>query len=196
MSRNGGKAGMQYMKKSFSVPMGGTSEDFKPNIMSEDDRIRIAGEENERQNELDRQPKIISKCRHVIPFGDRILVRRRKIGEKLGSGLLVASDETKDRDTEIADVVFIPDHTFADKSLLDKSEAIVNALIQSAESGSSDALVALLRYNDYLKIKALKPGDVVMISKYVGTTFFTSDNADSLTMLNSQDIIGVIYEEA
>ena len=191
MSRHGGLQGAQYQKKSFSVPMGGAGEEKIVNVMSDVDRERIALDDAERP--LAEQTK--SKKRHVLPFGDRILVRRRRIGDTIGSGILIATEETKDRETEIADVVFIPEHTFADKELIEKSEGIVNALVKSAENGDSDSLVSLLRYNEYLKIKMLKPGDVVMISKYVGTTFYTSDDSGALTMLDSSQVIGVVVEE-
>ena len=182
---------MQYNKKSFTVPMGGAGEDRLTNVMSDEDKERLEHDHTFEQAGVI-EPK---KRRHVLPFGDRILVRRRKIGEKLGTGILVAADETKERDTEIADVVFVPDHTYADKELIENAEGIAQALIDTAKKGDANALTSLLAYNQYLKIKTLQPGDVVMISKYVGTSFFTSDTADALTMLNSSDVIGVIVEE-
>ena len=63
-------------------------------------------------------------AKNVMPFGNRILVKRRKVGEKLGSGLLVAAQETAERPTDVADVVYIPDHSFADRELIEKKREL------------------------------------------------------------------------
>ena len=128
----------------------------------------------------------------IIPFGDRILVRRRKIGEKSGS--LYLPEQTADRAIDLADVIYIPDLTFADKALLENSEKIIDSLKDKAIEGNSDALIALLRLNEFIKIKSIKVGDCVFISKYVGTDAYTSDNKD-LTVLNESDIMGVVRDE-
>lgn len=191
MSKAGGLAGMQFQKKSFSVPMGDVGEDVVRNIMSDEDRERLATDEGKLGNDV----IATRKKRHVLPFGDRILVRRRKIGGTIGSGLLVSADETKERDTEIADVIFIPEHSFTDSELIKNSEMIAKALSAKAQGGDSDALNALLKFNEFLKIKSIQPGDVVLISKYVGITFYTSDDIDGLTMLLGNDVIGLVCEE-
>jgi len=134
-------------------------------------------------------------AKQVIPYGDRILVKRRPIGEKLGSkGIILAADTTKDRPTDLADVVFIPDHTFCDKKLLENTEEIIANLTEKAKSGSHEALMALIHFNAYLKIKAIEPGMAVMISKYVGTDFTTSDGKN-LTLVKGEDIIGLVIDE-
>jgi len=130
----------------------------------------------------------------IIPLGDRILVKRRTIGDKLGSGILHAADETKDRTTDLADVTYIPEHSFADKALLENSENIINSQTEKAKEGDSKALTALLQFNHFLKIKSIQPGDGVMISKYVGTDFLEKGSNQVLTLVKGEDIIGVISE--
>ena len=131
----------------------------------------------------------------VIPFGDRILVTRRKIGEKIGKDkLIIAPDTTKERPTDLADVTYVPEHSFADRQLIEEGEQIVNALTNKAKNGNSDALIALLRYNEFLKIKAIKPGDTVMISKYVGTDFQDNEGGGTQTLVKGEDIIGLVVE--
>lgn len=130
----------------------------------------------------------------IMPLGDRILVKRRKIGDKIGTaGLILAADETKERPTDLADVVHMPEHSFADKSLIENSEDIINALTLKAKDGESEALISLLRMNEFLKIKSIQKGQTVMISKYVGTDFHDNSGQD-LTLVNASDVIGVVHE--
>ena len=129
----------------------------------------------------------------VIPFGDRILVRRKKVGDKVGKdSLIYAPDSLKERNTDIAVVAHIPDDTFADKAIIENSENIIKAMSEKAANGDSDALVTLLRLNEYLKLKSIQVGDVVMISKYVGTDFTSNDAKDEMTLVSASDVIGVI----
>jgi co-chaperonin GroES (HSP10) len=132
----------------------------------------------------------------IIPLGDRILCRRRKVGERLGkSGLIIAPDEVKDARTDIADVVYVPDLTFTDKQLIENAESIASSLAEKCRSGDSDALIALLRFNEFAKIKSIKAGDVVMIGKYVGTDFCTSDSTETITIVFASDVIGLVKSE-
>ena len=126
----------------------------------------------------------------VIPFGDRILVKKKKVGKKLGDGTLVAPDSTAEKDTDLATVVHIPDNSFADEELIGKAEEIIKGLSIKAQDGDSDALVALLQFRTYLNIKTLRPGDDVMIGKYVGTTFFDSAAQCELTLCTRDQVIG------
>jgi co-chaperonin GroES (HSP10) len=128
----------------------------------------------------------------IIPFGEKILVRRRLVGEKAGS--LYLPDEVKERATDLADVVYIPDFTFSDKKILDNSEKIVEALTEKSTQGDSDALIALLRINEFVKLKSIKSGDRVFISKYVGVDFFESGKREQLTLVNLVDIIGLVVD--
>jgi len=129
----------------------------------------------------------------IIPFGDRILCKRRKVGEKVGS--IILPDRVKERATDIADIISIPELTFADQEILDHAEEIIKNLTEKARSGDSDALITLLRVNEFIKIKTLKEGDAVMISKYVGTEFHEKDNPETLTLVRESDIIGVVSED-
>lgn len=133
---------------------------------------------------------------HIIPFGDRILVRRKLVGDKMGkSKLIYAPDSVKERATDLAEVVYIPEHSFADASLIDNAEKIIGSLTEKAKQGSDTALVALLKYNAFLKIKSINPGDMVMISKYVGTTFHDNQGGENLTLVDGSDIIGLVIED-
>ena len=126
----------------------------------------------------------------VIPFGDRILVRRHKVGEKSGS--IYLPDETKDRPTDLADVIYTPDLSFADQEILDNAPIIVASLTEKCKQGNPESLIALLRLNDFIKAKSIKVGDKVMISKYIGTDFHDTHSLDTLTIVNELDIIGLI----
>lgn len=131
----------------------------------------------------------------VIPFGDNILVRRRKIGEKIGAAkIIVAADETKERPTDLADVMETPDLTFADKYILDNAEAVVSSLTEKAKSGDSDAVNSLLSLNEFIKRKSIRVGDAVMIGKYVGVDFHDSDDED-MTLVRAGDIIGLVVAD-
>ena len=133
---------------------------------------------------------------HVIPYGDRILVKRRTVGEKIGKEkLIVAPDSTKERPTDLADVLFVPNHSFADKEMIENSESIIKSLTSKAMSGDSDSLVALLQFNAYLRIKAIKPGDKIMIGKYVGIDFNTSNSEETLTLVSGDEVIGIVVDD-
>jgi co-chaperonin GroES (HSP10) len=129
----------------------------------------------------------------IKPFGDRLLVKRRVVGQKLGSGILYASDATGSKATDLADIISVPDFTCADVALLAAKERIIGRLTSKAAEGDAEALKALLNFNTYLSIKDLKAGDCVMISKYVGVTFNTSDNSqEDLTIVLGEDVISKI----
>ena len=132
--------------------------------------------------------------KNIIPFGDRILVKRSKVGSTVGKeDIILVSDTVASGLTDIAEVVYIPDHTFIDKELIKAAEDMVGALsLRVKKDGDSDAMMALLRFNDYCRIKSIKVGDKVMVSKHVGITFNDNMHEGELTVLNSQDVIGII----
>lgn len=131
--------------------------------------------------------------KHIIPFGDRILVRRKIIGEKLGKeSIIIATDETKERPTDLAIVVHIPDHTFTDEKIIENAEKIISSLSEKAMQGDSEAFISLIRINDYLKMKSINIGDEVMISRYVGTTFHDNESSGELTLVKLEDVIGLV----
>jgi len=129
----------------------------------------------------------------IIPFSDRLLVKRRPIGEKVGAGgIIIAPQKVASRGTDLADVVYVPELTFADKELLNSAEEICRALVLKAREGDSDALIALLRLNEFIKLKSIKPGDSVFISKYTGTDFSDSRDGKDLTLVRDSDVIGLV----
>ena len=131
----------------------------------------------------------------IIPLGERLLVKRCKVGEKIGKeGQFFASESTANAPTDLADVVHIPELTFGDKKILDNAEKIVGRMTVKASEGDSEALIALLRLNEFIKIKSIKEGDKVMISRYVGVTFTGKDSSEELTLVNGSDIIGMVRE--
>ena len=135
--------------------------------------------------------------KHIIPFGDRILVKRKKVGDAVGDtyekdGVIVRPESNKSAETDLATVVYIPELSFIDKYLIEHSEEIVDSLDKKAREGDTQAFDALLTYNHYLKIKTLKPGDEIFMGKYVGTTFYDSNARDDLTMVRMDDIIGMV----
>ncbi len=128
----------------------------------------------------------------LIPFGNRILVKREKVGEKVGD-TIVLPQATADKETELAVVKYIPDHTFIDTLLIKDSQEMVNSLgVKVKRDGDSEAMKSLLEFNDYLRIKSIEVGDKVMISKYVGITFNDNFNEGDMTIVDAGDIIGVV----
>lgn len=130
----------------------------------------------------------------IIPYGDRIIVKRRPVGNKLGSGLLVAADETADRLTEIADVVALPDLTFCDKQLMENSESIITSYSAKAVQGDTNAISALMEFKRYLQVKSLKIGDPVMVGKYTGIDFTVGETGEQLSITDYDGIRGLIVE--
>ena len=131
----------------------------------------------------------------TIPLGDRLLVRRRIIGEKLGKeGIIIAPDDVQDAKTDLADVIYVPEHSFADKVLIEQAEEIIQAQTEKAKKGDPEALKALLTYNAFLKIKAIQPGDCVLMSKYVGTTIEDNKGGGEVTIVRGDDIIGIVKD--
>ena len=129
----------------------------------------------------------------LIPFGDRILCRRRKVGAKIGE--IYLSEHMADSNTDIADVVYVPDLTFGDKYILDNAEKIIGKLIDKATEGDDHALIAAMKMNEFVRIKSLKEGDVIMVSKYVGTDFMDNNLKQELTLVKSDDVIAVVEKE-
>lgn len=180
--------GRQFEKKSFSTM--GEGDDIRPSVMSESDRERFAKE----SEEISKRPSVSiiePSKKQIMPYGNRILVRKKKVGDKLGS-IILAADETKDRDTDLAIVVYVPNNSFADNELIASSESIIKGLTDKAKEGNAESLKALLDFNHFLLIKAIQPGDEVLISKYVGVTFHATGEAQNLTLVDADQIIGIV----
>lgn len=129
----------------------------------------------------------------VIPFGDKILVKRRQIGEKAGS--IYLPDTTAERPTDLADVVYVPDLTFEDREIIESAENIIRTLIERAKHGSIEAVDQMLKLNTFLKQKSIKIGDTIFMSKYVGIDYHETGSNENLTLVRLDDIIGVIIDE-
>lgn len=128
----------------------------------------------------------------IIPFGNRILVKRQKIGEKIGTAGLVLPESTAERTTDIAEVIYVPEHSFADKALIEGAPLIVERLGDKAKDGDVEALKALLELNVFLKIKMIKPGDKVFIGTYSGVNFHDNRSSDMQTIVREDEIIGLV----
>lgn len=187
MSRKGGLIGMQYTKKSFAVPTSnGAAEPLSQKELKAllDDRNSIV----ERQaNEVKKPTKVF------IPLGDRLIVERNKIGEKFGNGLLYTPDNTAERKTDLATVISLPELTFTDKELIDNAETITASISEKAKNGDAEALVSLMKFNQFLKIKMIQVGDKVFISKYSGIDFHDSNGQD-LTVVLGDDVISIVKD--
>jgi co-chaperonin GroES (HSP10) len=128
----------------------------------------------------------------LIPFGERILVKRKTVGEKVGK--IVLPEDVAERATDLAVVTFIPEASLVDDRILEMAPNIVEALVQKSSEGDSDALIALLRLGEFCKLRSIKVGDEVMISKYVGVDFHETGSNEQLTLVNMSDIIGLVVK--
>jgi co-chaperonin GroES (HSP10) len=128
----------------------------------------------------------------LIPFGERILVKRKTVGEKAGS--IYLPEEVQERATDLAVVVHVPENTFADDRILEDASTIVNSLVVKAGEGNPDALNALLKLNEFCKLKSIQVGDEIMIQKYVGTTFVETGSTEELTLVLLSDVIGLVVK--
>jgi co-chaperonin GroES (HSP10) len=126
----------------------------------------------------------------VIPFGDRMLVRRRRTGDKAHG--LYLPESASERPTDLADVVQVGDKSFADMSIIENAEEIITALTERARQGDSHALDALLKLNEFLRTKVIREGDTVFVGKYVGVDFHDSDSPQYMTLVQERDIIGLV----
>jgi co-chaperonin GroES (HSP10) len=108
--------------------------------------------------------------------------------------MIVVPDQVKERPTDLADVIYVPDLTFSDNEILDNAETIVKTLTRQAKTGSVESLEGLLRLNTFIKEKSIKVGDVLMIGKYVGTNFHDTESTDDLTLLFASEVIGRVVE--
>lgn len=102
--------GAQFQKKRFTTM--GEGDDVRPSVMSDEERERLAHD----SKDVAVVPALMKPTKQLIPFGNRILVRKKKVGDKLGSGLLVAPDSIAEHDTDLAIVIYVPDQSLSIKS--------------------------------------------------------------------------------
>ncbi len=184
--------GAQFQKKKFTT--GGDGLDMKPHrVMTDIDKNRM----REEARSIDKFVTGIAKAKakkQIVPYGNRILCKRRKVGGKLGSGVLVSAEITDSQLTEIAEVVFVPELTLADKALVDNAEKIMGGLASKAMEGDARAVEALMTFKDYLHVKSIHVGDVIFIGKYVGTNFDIGETGESLCLVDGHDVRGMVIE--
>lgn len=132
------------------------------------------------------------KTKRLVPYGTRILVKRRKVEQT--SNHIILPDEVANMPTDIADVVAVPEQSFADKTLIAKSEQIIIGLAKKAEEGDGQSFKALLDFNEYLRVITLKPNDVLLIGKYIGTDFLIQETNQYLTVMDGSGIYAKVVE--
>jgi co-chaperonin GroES (HSP10) len=196
-NEHGQKVTGDQLPKIFSMAMGGPTIDLTPKEIEERDEIEKARRiESERIAEATRkclqEKQIKKKTKKLIPYGTRLLVKRRKVDQT--SSHIILPDEVASLPTDIADVVAVPEQSFCDKALIAKSEHIINGLAKRAEEGDGAAFEALLKFNEYLRVVTLKPGDVLMIGKYIGTDFLIQETNQYLTVLDGSGIYCRVVE--
>ena len=103
-----GMAGMQYEKKSFTVGMGGSKIELSPSEQAEAEALKAEREAEAERIRIATQKHLAEKSsqkvtRRLVPYGTRILVKRRKVEDK--SSHIILPDEVKNLPTDIADVV-------------------------------------------------------------------------------------------
>lgn len=184
-----------YLPKSFNVSMGGSA------ISDEDREIievrnREIAEANQKTAEETRQRLLKTqtqkKTKKLIPYGTRLLVKRRKVEQT--SSHIILPDEVAGMPTDIADVVAVPDQSLCDKELLANSEQIIKGLSVKASQGDAAAVKALFEFNEYLRMITLKPGDTLMIGKYIGTDFLIQETNQYLTVMDGSGIYCKVVE--
>lgn len=129
----------------------------------------------------------------IFPFGSRITVQRKRVGEKLGSGILIAPDKTADNPTEIATVIDVA-HDQIDDWLLANADKIIESYQKRILEGDTSAYHTLIDLKDYIRSKVVKPGDTVFISKYMQTDIHIGETNQTLTLMDVSDIRGLVVE--
>lgn len=193
-----GLNGMRYENKSFSVAMGGSTVELTEEEKVEAEQLkkdREADSERVRKETQIHLQRISSQkvTRKLVPYGNRILVKRRKVEDK--SSHIILPDEVKNLPTDIADVVEVPQQSFVDKKLIANAETIIDALENKANQGDSAALEALFKFNEYLRVMAIKPGDVLLMARYGGTDFLIQETNQTLCVTDTNGIYALVIEK-
>lgn len=143
-------------------------------------------------------PKVTRKSKKIIPWGNKILIRRRKVGGEDGKigkeGILFAADTTKEVQMEIADVVCVPEMTFCDEELIKNSDKIINAHMAKALEGNAASSQFLMDFKEYLRLKTIQPGKVLFVGKYVGIDFNVEETGEKLSFMTPEGIYGEVVE--
>lgn len=190
--------GMRYAEKSFSVAMGGSRPiELSKDEQEEQEKLK-AEREAEAKHIQEQTKQHLQKIatqkvtRKLIPYGTRILVKRRKVEDK--SSHIILPDETKDLPTDIADVIAVPEQSFTDQQLLRNAETIINSLTKKANEGDATALEALIKFRDYLQVMTIKPGDVLLMARFGGTDFLIQETNQTLCVADPNGIYCLVVE--
>jgi len=190
-------SGCDYEKKSFSVAMGGSSTPLTLDEQREAESLK-AEREAESRRIFEETRKHLEKVgsqkvtRKLVPYGCRILVKRRKVEDK--SSHIILPDEIKNLPTDIADVVEVPEQSFADRKLLMMAESIINALTLKATQGDAHAVDSLLKFKEYLQVMTIKKGDVLLMARYGGTDFLIQETNQMLCVAEPTGIYALVVE--
>lgn len=195
----GNKVTGDRLPKSFSVAMGGSNvielsreeqeeaDALKAERKYKEDQIR---EETRQHLERIRSQKVTRK---LIPWGTKLLVKRRKVEDR--SGHIILPDEVKNLSTDIADVVEVPEQTMVDTQLLRNAETIIKELTAKANLGDSGAVEAMFKFKEYLLVMTTKPGDVILLARYGGTDFLIQETNQTLCVTDSNGIYARVVEK-
>lgn len=193
------ESGSQAFRKSFSVPMGGsgvielTAEEQAEQATRKAEReaeSKRLQEETRKQLEARANQKITRK---LVPWGTRILVKRRKVEDR--STHIILPDEVKNLPTDIADVIEVPEQTMVDKEVLKNAENIITSLNLRAGNGDAAALDSLLKFKEYLLIMTTKPGDTILMARYGGTDFLIQETNQTLCVTDHNGIYCRVVEK-
>lgn len=192
-----GEQGMKYLEKSFTIPMGGNTVEFTPEEIAEREKLKAEREAEQEKIRLQTQEHLKNIAsqkvtRKLVPWGSRILIKRRKVEDR--SEHIILPDEVKGHTTDIADVIGVPDRTFCDNELLKNSEQIIKSLIQMAEDGDAQAVDSLMKFNNYLRVMSIKVGDVVLLARYGGTDFHIQETNQWLAVTDENGIYCYVKE--
>ena len=194
-----GEQGMKYEQKSFSVAMGG-SQPLARTLEEEREALVLKQEREEEAKRILKSTqehlKRVSNqkvTRKLIPYGTRILVKRRKVEDK--SSHIILPDEVKNLPTDIADVIEVPEQSFTDQRLIANSGAIITALTQKACEGDALAVDSLLKFREYLQVMTIKKGDVLLMARYGGTDFLIQETNQMLCVCEATGIYALVVEK-
>jgi co-chaperonin GroES (HSP10) len=185
------------LPKSFSVGMGGgpvtlTLEEQREAAALREEReaeaLRVQAETKARLERIASQ----KVTRKLIPYGTRILVKRRKVEDK--SSHIILPDEVKNLPTDIADVVEVPEQSFTDQKLIANAGNIIEGLTLKACGGDALAVDALLKFREYLQVMTIKRGDVLLMARYGGTDFLIQETNSMLCVVEATGIYCLVKE--
>ena len=200
VNERGHKVTGAELPKSFSVGMGGSG----PVVLTFEEQREADALRTEREAEAQRVRKQTQEylnkvssqkvTRKLIPYGTRILVKRRKVEDK--SSHIILPDEVKNLPTDIADVVEVPEQSFTDQRLIANAAGIITALTQKACEGDAAAVGSLLAFREYLQVMTIKKGDVLLMARYGGTDFLIQETNSMLCVVEASGIYAFVKELA